>query len=353
MAGHVLVVRLDSMGDMLAAGPAIRAVANGASRVTVLAGPHGAQAAWLLPGVDDVCVWACPWIVNPAPDVTTDGVAAVVEQIRRRHVDSAVVLTSFHQSALPTGLVLRLAGVAQIAAVSADYPGSLLDVRLADPGDAPEPVRMLATAEGAGYRLPAGDDGRLAVRRPLPAADARLPSGLRSGEPYVVVHPGTSAPARAYPASHWPSVIDRLVDDGWQVAVTASAAERPLTAGILGAVRPASTKSVHDLTGELTLGQLAGVLDRAAVTVIANTGPAHLSAAVGTPVVSLFAPVVSALRWAPYGVPVQVLGDQQAACRGTRWRDCQIDGHPCLSCVTATQIAAAVRTLCSTKVSAA
>jgi ADP-heptose:LPS heptosyltransferase len=348
MTGNVLVVRLDSMGDVLAAGPAIRAVASGADRVTVLAGPAGAEAARLLPGVDEVIVWACPWIVSPAPAVSADDVAQIVEQIRAAEVRAAVILTSFHQSALPTALVLRLAGVRHIAAVSVDYPGSLLDVRLPDPGDAPEPVRMLATAEGAGYRLPAGDDGRLAVRRPLPDPEA----GLRSADRLVVVHPGTSAPARAYPRARWASVIDRLADDGWQVAVTGSSSERPLTAAILDAVT-ASTDVVSDLAGRLTLGELAAVLDRAAVTVIANTGPAHLSAAVGTPVVSLFAPVVPALRWAPYGVPVELLGDQHAACRDTRWVDCGIEGHPCLSSVTAAEIADAVRSLCPTKVSAA
>jgi ADP-heptose:LPS heptosyltransferase len=76
--------------------------------------------------------------------------------------------------------------------------------------------------------------------------------------------------------------------------------------------------------------------------VVANTGPAHLAAAVGTPVVSLFAPVVPAVRWAPYGVPRVLLGDQQAACRGTRARTCPVAGHPCLSAVTTADILTAL-----------
>lgn len=349
MAGHVLVVRLDSMGDVLAAGPAVRAIAHGADRVTVIAGPQGADAARLLPGVDDVVVWACPWIVSPPPPVTVEDLSQVIGRIRRLRADESVILTSFHQSALPTALMLRLAGVRRITAVSVDYPGSLLDVRLPDAGDAPEPVRMLATAEGAGYRLPPGDEGRLAVRRPLPTAHV----GVRPGDPFLVVHPGTSAPARAYPPARWASAIDRLVTDGWQIAVTGSGSERPLTAAIVDAIPASTVSAVHDLAGRLTLGQLADALDRAAVTVIANTGPAHLSAAVGTPVVSLFAPVVPAVRWAPYGVPVELLGDQRAACRDTRWTDCRIEGHPCLSSVTADDVAGAVRALCSTKAGAA
>ena len=73
------------------------------------------------------------------------------------------------------------------------------------------------------------------------------------------------------------------------------------------------------------------MLAGARAVVAVNTGPAHLAAAVGTPVVSLFAPVVAASAWAPYGVPVVVLGDQYAACVGTRARTCPVPGHPCLT----------------------
>ena len=58
MAGHVLVVRLDSMGDMLAAGPAIRAVAAGADRLTVLCRTARRPAAGCCPG------WTPRWFGN-------------------------------------------------------------------------------------------------------------------------------------------------------------------------------------------------------------------------------------------------------------------------------------------------
>ena len=73
-----------------------------------------------------------------------------------------------------------------------------------------------------------------------------------------------------------------------------------------------------------------------------NTGPAHLAASVGTPVVSVFAPVVPAHKWAPYGVPTTLLGDQYAACADTRARECPVPGHPCMACVTGDDIASAV-----------
>ncbi|MEU0288018.1 hypothetical protein ABZ283_20490, partial [Streptomyces sp. NPDC006147] len=182
-----LVTRLDSFGDVLLAGPAVRAVAARADHVTLLCGPHGVPAARLLPGVDDVLVWKSPWTGFQPPPVDRRDIDALVASV---DADAALVLTSYHQSPLPTALLLRLAGVPFIAADSEDYPGSLLDVRHHRAPHAHEAEAALDLAEAAGF--PRVDDGRLRVLPP-PAADA-----LTGGGPYVVVHPGASVPARAW-----------------------------------------------------------------------------------------------------------------------------------------------------------
>jgi ADP-heptose:LPS heptosyltransferase len=331
-AGTVLVARLDNAGDVLLQGPLVRAVAAGADRVVFLAGPRGADAARLLPGVDDVLTWRCPWIdATPAPVDPAD-VADVADRVRALGVDEAVVSTSFHQSPLPLALVLRTAAVRRISAISVDYPGSLLDVRHAVDDDVPEPERALSLARAAGFELPGGDDGRLAVRRPLPAVD-------QAGR-YVVLHPGASVPARAWPAERCAQAVEALADAGWRVLVTGGPGERALTAAVAG------TRGV-DLGGDTSLAEMAALLDGAAAVVVGNTGPAHLAAAVGTPVVSLFAPVVPAVRWAPYGVPTVLLGDQSAPCRDTRARECPVPGHPCLTSVSPADVVAAVEKLVS------
>ncbi|MEV5745019.1 glycosyltransferase family 9 protein [Microbispora rosea] len=334
MIGTALVVRPDNAGDVLLAGPAVRAVAAGAREVVMLAGPYGRAAAELLPGVDRVLEWRAPWIDPDRIPMTSEHAARLVEQVRAVGPDAAVVFTSFHQSALPTALLLRLAGVPRIAAISEDYPGSLLDVRhvVDESVDVPEPERMLGLARAAGFELPRGDDGRLAVRGPLPDVEH-----LTGPPGYVVVHPGTTAPARAWPAERWAEAVEALLAAGERVVVTGSPGERALTALVSG---PAL-----DLGGATTFAELAGVLAGASAVVAANTGPAHLAAAVGTPVVSLFAPVVPAARWAPYGVPTVVLGDQDAPCRGSRARVCPVPGHPCLASVGGEQVVDAVRRL--------
>jgi ADP-heptose:LPS heptosyltransferase len=327
---------MDNVGDVLLAGPCIRAVASGSDSVVALAGPRGRAAAELLPGVDEVLEWRAPWIDPEPPEVTAELVEDLVTQLRGVGVDAALILTSFHQSALPLALVLRMAGVPWIGAISEDYPGSLLDLRHHVEGDPPEALRALSLAAVAGYRLPPGDDGRLAVRRPLPDV-----SRLTGPPGYLVVHPGASVPARQLSAARSAEMVRALVGAGHRVVITGTAAERELT-------RYVSADVATDLGGATDLHSLAAVLEQASVVIAPNTGPAHLAATVGTPVVSLFAPVVPSARWAPYGVPRVVLGDQHAACRGTRARQCPVAGHPCLDAIRTAQVLEAVSKLLPT-----
>jgi ADP-heptose:LPS heptosyltransferase len=333
MSTKTLVVRQDNLGDVLLAGPCVRAVAAGSDSVTVLAGPRGAAAAALLPGVDEVLSWRAPWIdPEPAP-LDPNDFEAIRARIAAGGFDRALILTSFHQSPLPTALMLRLAHVPWIGAISVDYPGALLDLRLRVPEAIPEPERALHLAEAAGFALPEPDDGRLELIRPLPDVDH-----LGLPDSYVVVHPGASVPARRMSPPRLAAIVDTLAAAGHDVVVTGSADERPLT------VRVAHRRAV-DLGGKTTLAELAAVLDRARTVVAPNSAAAHLAAAVGTPVVSLFAPVVPADKWRPYRVPHVLLGDQHAACRGSRARHCPVPRHPCLESVSPMDVAAAVESL--------
>jgi ADP-heptose:LPS heptosyltransferase len=329
---RVLVTRLDNEGDVLLAGPAIRAVAAGAAHVTVLSGPRGRQAAALLPGVDEIVAWRAPWIdPEPAP-VDRDDVLAVAGALRARRFDRALIFGSFHQSPLPTALVLRLAGVPWVGATSVDYPGSLLDLRHRIGDDLHEAERALALARAAGYELPAGDDGRLRVALPRDGGAAHWAARGRS--PHVVVHPGTSVPARAWAPERHAALVEALAARGEEVLVTGAPAERELTAFVAGSAG-------RDLGGRTSFAELAAVLAGARAVVVGNTGPAHLAAAVGTPVVSLYAPTVPAVRWRPYRVPHELLA-VEVPCAGCRARVCPVDGHPCLDGVAVDDVLAAL-----------
>ena len=107
-----------------------------------------------------------------------------------------MVFTSFHQSALPLALLLRMAGIGRIAAISDDYPGSLLDVRHRVPVGVPEPERALSLAAAAGHRLPDGDEPVLRLRRRRRAAAAPPTSATRATWCCTPARPRRAGPAR-------------------------------------------------------------------------------------------------------------------------------------------------------------
>ena len=329
---HTLVARLDSAGDVLLQGPAVRALAAGSSRLTLLCGPRGRAAAELLPDVDEVVEFRAEWIDPDPGPVSRPAVEELVARIERLSPDLAVVLTSFHQSALPLALLLRLAGVPRTCAISDDYPGALLDVRHRGvPDDVHEVERALSLARAAGYELPPHDEGRLAM-----LVAERNPAAQRA--PYVVVHPGATVPARAWSPGANRALVAALAARGENVVVTGGPAERALCAYVAG-------NDATNLAGATDFVTLARVIADADAIVVGNTGAAHVAAAVGTPVVSLFPPTIPAARFRPWMVPHVLLGDQQVACRGCRARVCPFEDQPCLGVVRVDDVLAALAAL--------
>jgi ADP-heptose:LPS heptosyltransferase len=320
---NVLAVRQDNNGDVLLAGPAIRALAARA-RVTLVCGPSGAAAAATLPGVARSLIYEAAWIeANPQP-VDLARTRAFVSEIAAARIDEAVIFTSFHQSALPMALLLRMADVHRVSAISTDYGGSLLDVRHRVDDDLHEVERALSLAAAAGFCLPAGDDARLAMSVGAHNPIARL-------RPYVVVHPGATVRARAWSPAKNRTLVAALRARGNNVVVTGASGERELCALVAG-------DDAHDLGGRTDFATLARVIADADAIVVGNTGAAHIAATVGTPVVSLFAPTIPAARFRPWRVPHALLGDQNIACAGCRARRCPIPDQPCLADVGTTDV---------------
>ncbi|MGH9126161.1 MAG: glycosyltransferase family 9 protein [Acidimicrobiales bacterium] len=347
---RVLLARLDNHGDVLLTGPAVRAVAASGSEVVYLCRPGSADAARLLPHVGRILTFEAAWIVDPPAPLRPESVAQLVEDVRRLAIDQAVIFTSFHQSPLPLALLLRLAGVGCIAAVSDDYPGTLLDVRHRIEDHCHEVERNLSLVATLGYHLPPGDDGRLSILAPG-RGDPRRPVGdvgdvgdVDDWRPsYVVVHPGASVAARALPPMLAAEVVPALAAAGWRVVITGTAGDWP-PAGA-PPLKSTGPGKVLNLVGRTDVATLAQVVAGAGVLIAGNTGPVHLAAAVGTPVVSVFAPTVALESWRPWRVPSVILGDQAIACRHCRSRICPFPGQPCTSSVSTGEVVAAVEKL--------
>jgi ADP-heptose:LPS heptosyltransferase len=327
---NVLAVRQDNNGDVLLTGPALRALAAGTGRVTLLCGPSGKAAADVLPGVDQVLCYEAGWIEAKPHAVDRRTVDELVGAVAELRIDRAVIFTSFHQSPLPTALLLRCAGIASIAAISEDYPGSLLDVRHRGVPDAIHEVeRALSLADAAGFRLPKTDERKLAMR-----VSSRTP--LHGQRSYIVVHPGATVPARAWSVAANAKLVRALIAQGESVVVTGSPSERELCAEVAGT-------GAIDLCGQTDFATLGRVIADAQAIVVGNTGAAHVAAAVGTPTVSLFAPTIPAVRFRPWLVDHVLLGNQDIPCGGCRARVCPRTDHACLSSVTVDDVLDALR----------
>ena len=126
---------------------------------------------------------------------------------------------------------IRAGAVAQPAPAADDLPvpprrSPVMDSPAMRPAapvaeDLPEPERALRIAEAAGFRLPPGDTGALAVRR-----DATAPAVVADLDRYVVVHPGASVPARSWPEARHRELVAAYADRGVPVVVTGSPGER-------------------------------------------------------------------------------------------------------------------------------
>lgn len=335
MSGAVLVARLDNLGDVLLAGPAVQAAAATGRPVHLLCGPRGRPAAELLPGLAGIAEMRAPWIEPDRMPVDRADADTLVDRVRELGVTDAAVLVSSHQSPLPLALLLRWAGVRRIAAVSLDHAGALLDARIPGDPDVHEVRRNLLVTESLGFPSPADDRLLVDLDGATPGAAAAAVVG--GGAPFVVVHPGASVRARTLAPERWREVVAALGGGPRRVAVTGGSPETALTAHLA-----AGSPGAVDLGGRLDFRQLAALFAAADAVVTGNTGPMHLAAAVGTPVVAAFPPTVPLSRWHPWRVRHVVLGDQSVPCAGCRSRGCPLDGQPCLAPVSADAVVAAL-----------
>ncbi len=328
---RLLAIRQDNNGDVTLQGPALRALAARGC-VSLICGPSGEGAARLLPGVSEVIVRRADWIDGHPEPILPERIAEDVATFTRCAADEAFVFTSFHQSPLPAALLLRLAGITQIAAISIDYPGSLLDTRVAVDDGLHEAERALALVAARGFTLPPGDDGRLAYAA-LPSRDPALP------ERYVAVQPGATVAARAWSPEKLRALVARLRCEGHDVVLLGSASETELVHGVAG------TSGAIDLAGRTTFAQFAAIIRDATALVVGNSSGIHIASAVGTPVCSIFAPTILPARFAPYKVPHVLLGNHTIACAGCRARRCPLAGQPCTGVVEVQDVVAALQTL--------
>jgi len=353
-ARRMLCVRLDSLGDVLMCTPAMRALRNAlpGRRLTLLASPSGAAAAPFIPEIDDVIVHAAPWIKDGAASAADDAGPtqpcqadlALVETLAARAFDAAVIFTTYTQSALPAALLCHLAGIPLRLAHCRENPYRLLSDWMPDPEPARtvrhEVQRQLDLVKRIGC-TPV-DLGLSFVPRAAdhPAAVACLRgAGVDPDRPWVLLHPGASAASRRYPTGHWAEVVKLLkASTALPLVLGGGTAEIAL----VDEIRQRCGVPTHSLAGRLGLGELGAALRLAAVAVTNNSGPAHIAAAVGTPLVDLYA--LTNPQHTPWGTRSRVLF-HDVPCRFCFKSVCPEGHQACLAGVAPQRVVDAVTSL--------
>jgi lipopolysaccharide heptosyltransferase II len=335
-ARRLLAIRLDSLGDVLMTTPALAALKRGlpSAKLTLLTSPSGAAIAPYLPQVDEVIACSAPWVAPRGTDSAANPLGhdelALVEQLRAGHYDAAIIFTVCTQSALPAALLCRMAGIGLRLAHCRENPYGLLShwVRDADePADCQrhEVRRQLDLVATVGFGPPTGGlqlavqpEDRLALRQRLAFG------GIPPEQPYIVVHPGAAAASRRYPPEYFAAAARLLTQETGHSVVLAGSTEDALQ---LEALQHAMGWPRPLRMDDLPLGQLAALIEGSAVTLCNNSAPAHIAAAVGAPVVVLYA--LTNLQHTPWTAHSEVLS-HPVACRGCLKSVCPEGHHACL-----------------------
>jgi ADP-heptose:LPS heptosyltransferase len=159
----------------------------------------------------------------------------------------------------------------------------------------PRPADLAAIAPliGAGSASP----------RPTPSSSVPTPCPLPPAPSRLLVHPGSRSTFRIWPADRFAAVCDRLQDElGVQVFLTAGPGEQSLVAQIRGHAK----SHLVVLDQPLTVGQFAALVSQFDLFLCHDSGPMHVAAAVGTPLVALFGSQ-NATIWRPLGAGSTVL----------------------------------------------
>ena len=293
----VLVLRLYFVGDVLLSTPVLAALRAGLpdARIDVLVKRRAAPVLERSPHVDEVILYDEPERYhNPV------WMCRLAARLRGARYDLAVDLTGDHRSSL----LLAAADPGFRTGLNHCGMGFLLDRRIPYRSDGHVVDHLLRSVEALGL----GPEDRAPVlvlgEEEVDASRGILrDAGIDPPEPFIALSPGANWPPRRWPAERFGALASRIRTGlGLRSAVLGSRSDVDIATAVVEASRGDATS----LAGKTGLRTLAGVASLATVFVGNDSGPMHVAASQGTPVVALFGPNTPR-RYAPRGAPSEVL----------------------------------------------
>ena len=309
---RILCVRLDNLGDVVMTTPAFRALKTTwpNCQLTLLTSSAGAAIAEYIPEVDDVIRFDVPWVSGDAE--SRSKLLPMTARLKAYAFDAAIIFTVQSQNPLPAAMVCYLADIPRVLSCCRENPYQLITDWVPDHevfmATRHEVERQLDLVQSIGCHT---INQNLSLK--TPSTDRQYVRNLLAvhacdlDRPWLVVHPGASEAKRRYPADDFVQALSRLRQEfGYQIVLTGSQDEQLLAAQIQQKISLYSDEEpIINLAGQLTIGQLIGLLAEAPLLIANNTGPVHIAAAVGTPVVVLYAKTNP--QHTPWYIPSRVL----------------------------------------------
>jgi len=333
---RTLIIKPSSMGDIVQALPVLTALkeSHPAARVSWLVARPFAELLEGHPRLKEVIRFDRRRFGRVGRSVSTMlAFAAFLKDLRQRRFTTVLDLQGLFRSglfALSTGAPNRVGFAAARELAPLFYTAEVSLPR----GDMHAVERYLAVARHVGLAMPKATDhlpvsaeARAAARRTLEEA------GLGPRKPYVVLGAHARWETKQWPADRFAHVAERASRDlGARSVLIGSRAAKASARQIAEAA--AQTGSLHetviDLTGRTTLKELVAVIAEARVMVTNDSGPMHVAAAVGTPVVAIFGPT-NPRRTGPHGTGHRVLAGR-APCSPCYRRQCLYAGSTMNRC---------------------
>jgi heptosyltransferase-2 len=353
----ILLVQLDHLGDAILSTAMLAALRRRWPRasIEVLASPWNREVFAGVAEVDRVYVSR----VNRFARGLHLPLAWIVATLwwglwlRRRRIDVAIDV----RGEFPLALMLWLSGARRRLGWNCGGGGFLLTDSAEFVPGRPETdsrfallarlgIEPLQTPEATRPRFDPGAAARRNIQERLAALDS---TGQRPPL-RIVAHVGAGTPAKQWPLEHWQELIVRLTRDyAAQVVLVGGAGERAIAQGIAesGPARSFGDRlAVVDWTGRLCLAELGALIEECDLLVGADSGPAHLAAAVGGRVAVLWSGTNDPRQWQPYGKRVRVIR-QEVSCQPCHRQACPWADHPCMNGVRPERVLAAVARLLS------
>lgn len=320
-ARRVAVFRALNLGDMLCCMPALRALRNALpqARITLIGLPSAVP---VMPYFSAYLDELVEFPGNPAFPEQPVRIAALPEFYRAMRARKFDLALQMHGSGHQSNDIVR-------ALEPSQWAGFVPDVRETVPGQCmlwperlPEIARYLALLAYMG--LDAEDDTLEFPVRTIDQHDAdELIAGLGLDvDRLVLVHPGARLASRRWPLERYRAVVRALAGQGWQLAITGSEAEKPMSRELLYPGVP-----VFDLCGMTSLGMLAGLLRRARLLICNDTGVSHVAASVRCRSV-VIACGSDVDRWRPRDQRLHTVLHRDPDCRPCAYDVCPV-GHTC------------------------